>query len=204
MNKDFKIFALIALAAIIYFGLHYYNSESPNEKIDSMLASARKTFGNNKVFFGPNDIEYKIDSLIEKEKYPEALALIDTAGISENLRMDYKGQILLNQGKPRESIYWFNQAIALVGAYSKSVPHRAKAYEALGIYDSAILDYKKIADINFDFYRPIAEVYDKMKLKDSALKYYKLFLEEYPDSNSVKIRIEHLEKSDANKKISSR
>jgi tetratricopeptide (TPR) repeat protein len=144
MNKELKLFALIALAAITYFGLQYYNSESPKEKIDRMLASARKTFGNNKVFFGPNDIEYKIDSLIETEEYPEALALVDTANISENLKMDYKGQILLNQGKPRESIYWFNQAIALVGPYSKSVPHRAKAYEALGIYDSPFWITKKL------------------------------------------------------------
>lgn len=115
MNKELKIFALIALAATVYFGLQYYNSESPKEKIDRMLASARKSFGNNKVFFGPNDIEYKIDCLITKEKYPEALVLIDKANISQNLKLDYKGEILLNQGKPCESIYWFNEAIALVG-----------------------------------------------------------------------------------------
>lgn len=181
------------LAAIAYFGLKYYNSKSSEEEIGEMLSSARKKFGKDIIIYDPDYYGYKIDSLIAEKKYPEALAIIDSSGMSDDLKLDYKGQILLRQGKPRESIYLFNRAIASVGDYSKSVPNRAKAYVALRLFDSAVMDYKKISYFNFDFYRPLAEVYEKMKLKDSALKYYKLFLEEYPDSNSVRLEIERLE-----------
>lgn len=102
-------------------------------------------------------------------------------------------QILFKQGKARESILLFKQAIALT-AFSKSFPNRAQAYITLGSYDSAIMDYKKMAYYNFDYYRPLAEVYKTMKLKDSALKYYRLFLEHYPESNIVKLEMSKLEK----------
>ncbi len=196
MNRDFKILSLLLLAAVAYFGLDYYTRKTPIQNINEMVSEARKSFGKPIILNDLNYVGYKIDTLIFNEKYTEALELIDSVDISTDLKLDYQGQILFKQGKIRESINLFNQSIDLIGDFGKAVPNRANAYSKLRLYDSAIIDYKKIADINGYFNRPLAETFELMKDKDSALKYYKLYLNSYPDSTSVKNKILKLENED--------
>ena len=192
MKKESKIVILLLFAGVIYFGIQSVNYTTPQQKIDGLLSSARESFGDNVLFFQTPLINKKIDSLIAKEKYPEALSILDTVNISSDLKYNYQGEILLKQGKARESIYYFNRAIELTEV-SNSLKNRAAAYVELGLDDSALLDYHKLADYNYDFTRQIGDIYLKKAFKDSALKYYRLFQSHYPDSTGVTLEIMKLE-----------
>ncbi len=193
MKRDIKILSILILAAVVYFGLKYKTRRTSEQRIEEMLSETRKSFASDVVLFDRNYLGLQIDTLISKGKYAEALEVVDSSNIARNLKLDYKGQILLKQGKFRESITLFNQAIALTKGFAKAISNRAKAYSLLKLYDSAIIDYKGIAEFNSDYNRPLAETYELMQEKDSALKYYNLFLTSYPDSASVKTRIRSLE-----------
>lgn len=69
--------------------------------------------------------------------------------------------------------------------YPKSLVNRAKAYSYLNLHDSAIMDLKNASEFNPDYYRLIADAYRKLNQNDSAIRYYELFLDNYPDSLTI-------------------
>ena len=193
MRKNIVTIIIVILAAVVYFGTKSFILKSPNETAKDFIDEAKENFGNTPIMIGKSHIERKLDSLISSGNHKEATLILDTLDISESIKMDYKGQIAFVRGDLRESIWYFSEAIARTGIYSNAVHHRARAYSELKIYDSAVLDYRIISAFNYDFYRPLAETFEKMNKSDSALKYYRLFLKQYPDSVSVKQAILKLE-----------
>jgi len=193
MRKNIVTITIIILAALAYFGARSFRLKSPSETAKDFIDEARDNFGDNPIIIGKSNIERRLDSLIFSGDYKEATLLLDTLDIGESTKMNYKGQIAFIQGDLRGSVRYFTESIARTGIYNSAVAHRAKAFTALKIYDSALLDYRAISAINYDFYRPLAETFEKVGKADSAIIYYRLFLKEYPDSISVKKAISKLE-----------
>jgi len=191
MRKDTKTFLLIAFLAVIYFGAKIYRPKTPQQMIQELRDKVGPGLDSfNQLMQRESYLYFRIDSLIKDNKYTEALMAIDTSNISTSLKLDYKGQIAFRQGKTRESIEYYSNAIDLSkDKFFKSFTNRAEAYARLKMFDSALMDYKEIAIINYDFDKPIAEIYEALKLKDSAIRYYKLYLKEYPDSISIQKKI---------------
>jgi hypothetical protein len=60
------------------------------------------------------------------------------------------------------------------------------------LLDSAVTDLKECTSINSDYAKELGAVYEKIGQKDSAIKYYELFLTDYPDSLAVRKAIFNL------------
>jgi tetratricopeptide (TPR) repeat protein len=193
MRRDLKILAILLVGASIYFYLKFNSSRSPDDLATDMLSKARKDFGKPIHLPKQNNLDRTLDSLLSNNGYSEALQILDTASMMEEIKLNYRGEICFKQGKLKESIEFFNKAVALGGRYSISVANRAKAYSEMQVFDSAVIDYRSISYFNYDYYRPLAETFEKKSEKDSAIKYYRMFLDRYPDSISVQHKIEILE-----------
>lgn len=199
MRKNSTILLVFVLTAI-FFWLKY----KPNHSIEQFMDETRKqTQRDIDVSFEPirkrNYFIYQIDSLIQINHFQQATQKLDSALLiknNDNLYIDFKGQIAFLQDSIRKSIYYFTEALKIAnGEYPKSLGNRAKAYTRLKIYDSAILDLRKAAGINFDYDRQLGETFQLMKANDSAIKYYNLFLQNYPDSISVLNQVTKLKNS---------
>lgn len=70
--------------------------------------------------------------------------------------------------------------------YSNALDKRANLFIKLGRYEKAIEDYRKEYEINYDYSYKLAQTFEMIKQKDSALKYYRIYLEHYPDSTLQK------------------
>jgi tetratricopeptide (TPR) repeat protein len=192
MKRDSKILLLLILGASIYSYLKFNTRKTSDERAIEFIAEARK-IGGNFTLPTQSPVIKLIDSLILYQRFSEAFLVLDTAYIMETTKLNYKGEIFFKQGKIRESIDAFTQAINSGGEAPLYFANRAKVYVVAEKYDSAIVDYKHCASWNHDFYRPLAATFKKSKQKDSALKYFKLFLNYYPDSISVKQCIKDIE-----------
>ena len=142
---------------------------------------------------------FQIDSLLVAKNCTAAEQEIDSA-LSLNDRdiqlIDFKGQVLLCKGDAKGSIEWFNKTMQIDGSkFPKALGHRAEAYSYLKKFDSAIIDLKECAATNFDYTRDLGKVYQKAGQRDSAIKYYQIFLTNYPDSLSVKKSLHQLKTS---------
>ena len=191
-----KTFFIILILAFIFFGLKYFvSTDDAPGFIEKVRKSAQPGFDSmNRHIQKENYLRFKIDSMIAKNDFQNAIQFLNTSTIDSQTKLDYRGQIAFKQGKFRESLNFFSENID-GNSYSMSVPHRAQVYIALKIFDSAISDYKKISYFNYDYFKPLAEAYELANEKDSALKYYQKFIEYYPDSLSVKNKINFLKNS---------
>ena len=196
MRNNLKPLLLILTLAIIFFGLRYLTRPiSAEEFIESIRKSTEPGLDSLNLRLQKEDyLRFRIDSLISQEDYAKVLNLLDTINIDPNVKLDYRGQIAFKKGKFKESLLYYNEAIAKSGIYFISVSHRAEVYVKMKLFDSGISDYKKLCFFNYDFYRPLAETFELANEKDSALKYYQMYFENYPDSISVKSKIAALKK----------
>ena len=187
MKRTSKIYLALPCLAIVLFLITIGTKRNDNEIVDKLLFEPRvelKDFGQS--ITGRNEFYNKLDILIEKDSFKQALNILDTARIYEPLKLGYMGLINLKLKKYRESINYFTEAFDLEGTgFSKFIAYRAYAYIKLNLVDSALEDYRYLASFNCDFYKPLAETYEGINRKDSAIKYYQLFLQHYPDSLSI-------------------
>jgi tetratricopeptide (TPR) repeat protein len=97
----------------------------------------------------------------------------------------------------------------MIYSYSSAGIEKAKTLIKIKQYPEAIQEYRRAYEDNYDFSYPLARVFELNKQKDSALKYYNIYLEHYPDSlfqilkqrgiyiyppDSVKLEISNLKK----------
>ena len=69
---------------------------------------------------------------------------------------------------------------------------RAAAYIKMGRLNFALNDYKKSASLNYDYTVQVANTFLLMNKKDSALKYYQIYLEHYPNDTAVQKKVKFL------------
>ncbi len=195
MRKNTILFIALSIIACLYTWLKF--RPSPDFKTllkpriintDPDGSQARKTL-----------LYWQLDSLLIGKKCIVAEQKIDSAlNLNEkDIRLvDFKGQALLCKGDAKESIAWFNAAMQIDGSkFPRALGHRAEAYCYLRKFDSAIVDLKECAELNFDYTKDLGKVYEKVGQKDSAIKYYQIFLDNYPDSINVQKSLSRLKKS---------
>ena len=161
MGNDRKIFIVLLIASVLFFGLEYYfRPINPAAFVEKIRIDAAPQFDRlNEEIRSGNYLLFKIDSLIAVSDYENAIRVINSSNLPAGSKLDYHGQIAARQGKYKESLELFTRAIGN-DVYSKSYIHRAALYIKMGIMDSAITDYHRMASINSDYCRPLAEAYE--------------------------------------------
>jgi len=186
MHKNTILFIALSIIACLYTWLKFRPSSNIKELLNPQTfnmdpdgSQARKAI----LFFHIDSLLIAKDCKEAEQKTDSALSLND-----KDIRLlDFKGQVLLCKGDAKESIEWFNEAMQINGSrFPRALGHRAEAYLYLKMFDSAIVDLKECADINYDYTKDLGRVYEKVGQKDSAIKYYKIFLANYPDSLKIK------------------
>ncbi|SFQ31245.1 tetratricopeptide repeat protein [Parafilimonas terrae] len=66
---------------------------------------------------------------------------------------------------------------------------RAITFLKLNHFDEAIEDFRTAYAMNIDYSLPLAQTFEKINKNDSAIKYYKLYLEQYPNAKSIQQKI---------------
>jgi len=185
MRKNTLLFIALAIIACFYTWLKFRPSPDIKELLKPRVFNMDPDGSQGKRY----TLYFQIDSLLLVKSCEEAEQKIDSA-LSLNEKdvrlVDFKGQVLLCKGDAKESIAWFNKAMQIDGSkFPRALGHRAEAYCYLKKFDSAIVDLKECAEINFDYTKDLGKVYEKVGQKDSAIKYYQIFLDNYPDSINV-------------------
>jgi tetratricopeptide (TPR) repeat protein len=191
MTSRVKI--ILALFTVIIIGtLAFYIRMSSSGTVENLLEHSRESFGSPIQISVVSQEQMLIDSLIKKGDFVAANHFIDTSStMSNSSKHDYRGLIFLAKGEYLSAISKFTDAIA-IDSNHKGRNHRASAYLKAGFLDSAILDYRKIASYNFDYAKELGQVYEIQGINDSAIKYYSIFLQHYPDSLNVSKRLKTL------------
>lgn len=103
-----------------------------------------------------------------------------------------KGQVFEARQQYDSALIEYDYAIAKESS-SNARDRRAAIYIDMGRYNDAIADYKEIYFFNYDYSYQIGQVFEAMNQKDSALKYYTIYLEHYNDT-AVQRKVERLKK----------
>ncbi len=125
-----------------------------------------------------------LDNLINSGQFDGADKII-TALLTKNPRNDHywtlKGDLFNAKKMYDSALYYYNFAIIL-HATPYNLEQRARTHIKLKNYEEAIQDYRKAYQQNYDYSYKLAFVFEYNNQKDSALKYYNIYLEHYPDS----------------------
>ena len=182
MRKDLKLIILIFVIAIPYFWLKFRPRTDIKPLLKPRVINLDPDGSKAKKYI----LYFQIDSLLLAKNCSRAQNKVDSAldeTKADIMLIDFKGQALLCNGDARGSLIWFNKAIEQEGwEYPKALGHRAQAYTAIKMFDSAISDLKECAEINYDYTKELAAVYERAGKPDSAIKYFEIFLAHYPDS----------------------
>ena len=113
--------------------------------------------------------------------------------IAKNEKNDYywtlKGELLDAKKRYDSAIYFYNYALVL-DPNSGAKISRALTYIKIGEFNKAIADYRSAYEGNYDFSYNLATTFELNNQKDSALMYYKIYLEHYPDSLVKQLNIQ--------------
>ena len=137
-----------------------------------------------------------INLLIQNNKLKQANLIVDSLIRTDPKNFHnyvLKGQIYEADAKYDSALYEYNISMS-VQTFPTSLEARAKMYIRMKEYDSAIIDYEKAYQMNYDYSLAVAQTFELKKQKDSALKYYKIYLEHDPNSETVKQKILLLQK----------
>ncbi|MEJ7830386.1 MAG: hypothetical protein WKF91_19410 [Segetibacter sp.] len=188
------IIALLIIAT--GFLLYKYSSSKFNvqQNLNNLREENKYGFDSlNKAIKYENDLNRRIEVSINKEDFKTAFSLIDSLppfGKAHSIYI-YKGMIGEKQKNYLESIKEYNNAINEI-PLSKAKSLRAALYVKMNKLDSALSDYKSIYSYNHYYSGFVANTFMLMKKKDSALKYYQIYLEQYPQDDSVRQKLNSL------------
>ncbi len=192
-----------------------------------------------RIMFPPNDLRKEIEilqktqgpkfdsltaRLASKNRFFDSIRYLISSGkliAAENIidqllnkepRNDYyltlKGEIFSKRKQYDSALYYYNYAL-IINPNSGATVEKAKLFIECKQYPRAIEEYKKAFDNNYDFSYLLAKSFELNKQNDSAIKYYQIYLDHYPDSlfqqlkyqgiyiyppDSVRIKIKKLEK----------
>jgi tetratricopeptide (TPR) repeat protein len=172
----------------------------PKPNVTGMISVLRRETSSkidsvNKIIEAENKSFDYIQHLISSGNLEKANQLIDPV-LKKNPRNDFyhifKGQVYDARKQYDSALFEYNLAIA-INETPLALDKRAKTFLKLGKVEQAITDYRTACDRNFDYSYQLALIFEKIGQNDSALKYYTIFDDHYPDSN-IKKRIEFLQK----------
>lgn len=144
-------------------------------QLDSMAAKNRREYGMNRNLY----------HLFKENKLDSVMLIVDR-GLRDdpytgNLH-EYRGMVFEARGQYDSALNEYTRA----GRYDK----RAGVYVKMKKFDWAITDYYNEAQGNSTYDVPLADTYVLVNQKDSAIKYYKVYLIDHPDDTLVRQKME--------------
>lgn len=174
---------------------------SPGGFLNS-LGDSSVTTGNPRVLFSPRPYDVAFDEAIAAGDWNKAFYIVDTAyktspeiysPFSFYSRHLYLGRIYKAKGDYREAIANFDRCLFWDRRNVLATGLRAQTYEQLGHDEKALGDYQSITTCNWENFRHIARVFAKLNKRDSAIKYYRTFLQHYPGNITIEREITRLD-----------
>lgn len=163
--------------------------EDLRKELEPRFDSLNKQRAANQKFF--DDLEY----LIASGQLDSADSIINRL-LAKNYKSAHyhtlKGQVFEARQQYDSALIEYDYAIAKEPS-SNARDRRAAIYIDMGRYNDALADYKEIYFFNYDYSYQIGQTFETMNQKDSALKYYTIYLEHYNDT-AVQHKVERLKK----------
>lgn len=192
----YKLLLIVVVVSTAIFVIYRYTNKKPNVK--NLLGKLREQ---NKAGFDSlqqainyeNDLDYRIKKCINDEDYTTAYSLIDSLpsfGRTHAVSL-YKGMIYDRQKNYTAAIREYTHALNEI-RFSKARSLRANAYLKMNNLDSAMYDYKEAYSLNYEYSLQIASIFESMNKKDSALKYYQIYLKHNPTDKIVQEKVKLL------------
>lgn len=179
----------LSVIGILLIGLLIANFLIPKPDIRKQIEDLRKKTApsldsfNNKLA-AKNRFFDSIKYLTASGKLTAANEVIDQL-LKQEPRNDYylslKGQVFNARGQYDSALYYYNSAI-MINPHSDALIDKANTLALTKRFSEAIEIYKGSYNENFDFSLQLAQTFEKMNQKDSAIKYYEIYLQHYTDS----------------------
>lgn len=203
MRKLLFISILVILAILAVWSIaHYFKEERNTLDTKEFLEKIRDE---NKVGFDSlqrainyeNDLNYRIKKSIADSDFVTAVHLIDSLPLFGRYEtvLRYQGNILEKKGDYVKALKKYDSVI-VIDKYSIAIDDKARVLIKMNNLKEAINTYKiPFKWNNYDNALQIAKTFELMQEKDSALNYYKIYLEHYPNDLSVQHQILLIEKN---------
>ena len=131
----------------------------------------------------------RIEECIIKQDFQAAYALIDSLPASDRVSTHlYRGMIYAEQKNYSKALEEYNMSMS-EQIYPIALEKRAELYIKMNKFELAIGDYKQSYDMNYDYSLKLGDAYMLINKKDSAQKYYQIFLEHYPQDSSAHAKL---------------
>lgn len=198
-KKTITLLSVIAFFACLLLVNSYHKSNIVNQIDDLRKELAPKFDSTSKQIAAENRFFDSIQHLISSGQLDGADNVINQL-LAKDDRNDYfwnlKGQVFDARKQYDSALFYYDFAVRLYPS-PNSLCNRALTFIKLKKYNEAITDYKNAYEQNSDYSYQLAQAFQLNKQKDSALKYYKIYLEHYPkDSNLVYSKIRLLQHKD--------
>lgn len=195
-SDKFRILVVIVLAGIGIFLLYRYTNNTTKAKnfIERIREENKAGFDSlQNAINSENNLNYQIQKSINNGDFKTAYALIDSLpafGKKHSIHL-YQGMIYEKQKKYNDAIQEYT-AVIDAEPFPLALDKRAEVYIKINRLDLALNDYKKAASLNYDYSLQVANTFMLMNKKDSALKYYQIYLEQYPNDTAAQQKIKKL------------
>jgi tetratricopeptide (TPR) repeat protein len=186
--KKKNITVLSLIATLIFLGLViniFFKRPNIVEKINDLrneigpgLDSFNRKLHAENIFF--DSIQHLIDSKKLDGADNIVTQLLNKNHLDDGLHV-FKGEIYDARMQYDSALKEYDFVISRI-QYSNALANRAALFIKLGKYQMGIEDYKKLYEVNYDYSYQLAQTFELLKQKDSAFKYYNIYLEHYPDS----------------------
>ncbi len=194
----YLVSTLILLAGLILFFLfnNRYSTKTPDGKnfVDKIREENKSGFDSlQNAINHENELNNQIEKNIDTGDFNAAYSLMDSLppfGKAHSIQL-YQGMIYTKQKKYPEAIEAYTVALNEV-PYSKAKSMRAEVYVKMNKPELALSDYKSIYEYNYYYSYHIANTFMLMHKKDSALKYYRIYLTHYPNDTIVQQKVKSL------------
>lgn len=190
---SYRILAVIVLAGIGIFLFCRYTNDTTKAKnfIERIREGNKAGFDSlqNAINY-ENDLNYRIQKSINNDDFKTAYALIDSLpafGKTHSIHL-YQGMIYEKQKKYTKAIEEYTTVID-AEPFPLALNKRAEVYIKINRLNLALNDFKKSASLNYDYSLEVANTFMLMNKKDSALKYYQIYLEHYPNDTEIQQKI---------------
>ena len=192
---------LIVGCSVIIITIINYSLPKRNFKnaIDEIRSSTVPMFDSvSKQMNIENSLRLKVVLLIENDSLVKANQIIDsilTITPSNIFFHVYKGMAYAKAANYGMALKEYDSSILLSKTeFPLVLSEKASVYIKLKDYNSAIDNYEKAAVINPDFNLQVANTFNSINKKDSALKYYEIYLMDNPKDTLVMKKIALLSK----------
>jgi tetratricopeptide (TPR) repeat protein len=144
-----------------------------------------------------NDLNFRIKKSIADNEFTTAIHLMDSLPLfgKPEAVLRYQGSILEKKGDYTNALKKYDSVI-INEKYSIATNDKARVLIKMNRFKEAIAIYKIPFEWdNYDNALQVATTFELMQKKDSALNYYKIYLEHYPNDLSVKQKVLVIEKN---------